>query len=656
MFNEDELKQLKLQYDAGRAMAQPQKQQVPKEQKKKKNFFLDQISTLGGIVGGIGGSFVAPLAGTAIGAGAGSALGEALENAITGESLGKNVAKEGVLGGVLGGGPLRLGGAAVSKIAPRAGQSIEQAGKNLLGTQANLTRAEARKIGANPGDVLGNINQRTGLTNMNKASDVAKNVTGENGVLSELTRNAIGNSRGVDIGDLRTIGNNLLTDKAPSVSGSVRKNVEEQIKNSVVKAYGGSQGSLSTLANPFDAFDVARTFESNASRLRSLPTPTSADQELASVYSGLAKEINTRLYNAPGVAEGIVQARPDAANAFRQLAQKAPSRSEKQAYERLAQETESLKDVQSIRSAQAPFVQLGKIDDASARAQAGAATQLGDNLQGLGRFTQRPTNIVSIPLNAATPTVGGALTRVGRNLQGAGSPQTATGIAGRVGAGGLIGALANTSAQQAPVEEPIGQQPAAAPMGNFPTQDPFGQQAPAAAIDPTEVRNNVQQILASGGDLDDAAKYLSLVETLNSLSAAPGSDLSANSAEKVAASSNATSTLDQLEGLFDNAGGGAGKVGGTLQNLLARGGINGDVQTYNDLANSSVTQVARALNGGGNVTDADAAVVIQALPKITDSPEVARAKFNALRERLLTARQNTLRYNGVAAPQQTIGV
>lgn len=96
--------------------------QTPKKSTKKtKNFWLDQISTAGGILGGIGGSLLSPIAGTAAGAGAGSALGEAIENAIMGEDLGKNVLQEGALGAVFGAGPIKLmkgavgGGIALAK-------------------------------------------------------------------------------------------------------------------------------------------------------------------------------------------------------------------------------------------------------------------------------------------------------------------------------------------------------------------------------------------------------------------------------------------------------------------------------------------------------------------------------------------------------------
>ena len=110
---------------------QPQYQRS-QPQKKKKNFWTDQISTATGILGGIGGSFVAPVAGTAAGAAAGSALGEVIEKMIApGTTDWGDVAQEGVIGGVLGAGPIKLlkGAAAGGKALATGGNVMSQASK-----------------------------------------------------------------------------------------------------------------------------------------------------------------------------------------------------------------------------------------------------------------------------------------------------------------------------------------------------------------------------------------------------------------------------------------------------------------------------------------------------------------------------------------------
>ena len=175
-------------------------------------------------------------------------------------------------------------------------------------------------------------------------------------------------------------------------------------------------------------------------------------------------------------------------------------------------------------------------------------------------------------------------------------------------------------------------------------------QSVSSPYDIANVEANLQKLVLAGASNEDINNYLKIASAVQSMKAAAakaGDGLNSTTATQVAASANATNTLDQLEGLFDVAGGGSGKLGGSIKNALSRTGFDGNTQTYNDLAASSVSQLARALNGGGQVSDADAAVVIQALPKITDSKEVAARKFAALKARLQAARQNTLMYNGV---------
>ena len=99
-------------------------------QKKKKNFFLDQISTVGGIAGGIAGLPLG-IIGAGGGAAVGSGLGQALENAITGDKLTKDVGKEAVIGGVLGAGPIRLAKAGLGIGAKVAGNTAKSIAPNI---------------------------------------------------------------------------------------------------------------------------------------------------------------------------------------------------------------------------------------------------------------------------------------------------------------------------------------------------------------------------------------------------------------------------------------------------------------------------------------------------------------------------------------------
>jgi len=138
----------------------------PQPTTKSKNFWLDQISTAGGILGGIGGSFIAPIAGTAAGAGAGSALGEAIENLIMGEDVGKNVLKEGALGALFGAGPIKLAKGAVAG----AGSLLKGAGLSVAKQAASKAAMTPIKqlVGKGVGKTIGTSLENKATTSLLK--------------------------------------------------------------------------------------------------------------------------------------------------------------------------------------------------------------------------------------------------------------------------------------------------------------------------------------------------------------------------------------------------------------------------------------------------------------------------------------------------------
>lgn len=186
-FSKDEIDALR----AG-GFANPQPATQAPQQKKKKNFLLDQISTAGGILGGIGGSFISPIAGTAAGAGAGSALGEAIENIITGESVGKNVAKEAALGAVFGAGPIKLlkgagagakalatgaddvvgaaSRAAMTPLRQKAGQTVLGAADDLAIKNFRLTPTQLKNFQSKFGEDAGQVIRKYGFQNIDDIS------------------------------------------------------------------------------------------------------------------------------------------------------------------------------------------------------------------------------------------------------------------------------------------------------------------------------------------------------------------------------------------------------------------------------------------------------------------------------------------------------
>lgn len=155
-------------------------------------------------------------------------------------------------------------------------------------------------------------------------------------------------------------------------------------------------------------------------------------------------------------------------------------------------------------------------------------------------------------------------------------------------------------------------------------------------------------------DPANAKDYLEYYQMMQEVFATPDptADMSQSSRNAMASSDNAINTIDQLEGLFSQAGGGSGRVGGSLKGWAANAGFDENAKVYNSLSQASVTQIAKALagSGAGTVSDMDAKVIIAALPTLRDTPAEAQAKFAALKQRLSTARNNTLLYGAGGDP------
>ncbi len=525
----------------------------------------------------------------------------------------------------------------------KIGTSLEDKGQRLLGTQANLTRAEGRKIGALPSDVLGSINKRTGLTKLDDMAQVARGVTGSEGAFSELTRNAIGNIPGVDIGDLRKVGSEILENKAPLITGRQKDSLLASFKNSGVAARGGSAGSLSPLANPLDALDMSQNFRAMASDIKKSATVSAKDKQLASVYNDLAKHIENTLYKSPGIEEGLKLAAPDRARDLLAAAANAPTKAQSQAYKKLANEIGNIKDVKTLRSAQKDFVDLSKIDEATARAASGAGAQLGDQAQGLGKLVQRPTNIVALPLNAATPAVGGFMSKAGRMLQG-----TAPGGQGAIGralsspaakfllpqagvrAGAdILGIRSDTAAAGAPTGAQT--QEELAGMGGIDAASLLGGQAEPSSMYSREaaaqdIQNDLQ---ATGGE--NMEKYLKLYEFMNPQDTKKEKQASVKEFSQAQGGLSGVEQIAQMLQQNPNLlaqstvpGQNLPIIGGLVSNLAGTG-------EYNALTNNVLNSLAR-LNTGASMPASEEAFYRRLLPAAGDSQETVQQKLAQLQQ------------------------
>lgn len=120
-----------------------------------------------------------------------------------------------------------------------------------------------------------------------------------------------------------------------------------------------------------------------------------------------------------------------------------------------------------------------------------------------------------------------------------------------------------------------------------------------------------------------------------------GSQLSADNQKTLLGLQQASNTIDQVESLYNAAGGGKGKLGGTLEGFFGKASGNA-ANTYNQQVGGFAAQISRALGNTGAMSDQDVARAVGLLPKITDTPSQAQAKLNSLRQLLAANSQSVL--------------
>lgn len=628
---------------------------------------------LGGALGGAAiGTAILPGVGTLIGAGLGGFLGgtggSIAEQRIRDKDVDIGEAlKFGAIEGITSAGPIKLAkagkaaysavkaGTAVApavektlsntllkRLASKGGEKLEQVGGRLMNTQTNLTRAEMRRIGANTPEMFMKMNSKFGLSKLDDIAEVSKNVTGERGVHSEAVRNVLFNGPGIDTADLRSSLPSILDSKASLVDTATRKRIQTQLDNSIQSMYADQP--LNPLANPGAAFDVAKDFRNQAGLLRRGANPSGPEKQLAKVYDTVAGDLEKKLYSQPGVAEALPLVRDNMVKTYNALASQAAGAQSK-AYKKLAKEASEIKTVADLRSAQKIWVQASKVDEKTAEAAGNAATKL----TGGGGLLSRAGGAI---LDVASPSVGNVAAKTGRGAQaGASLLQNMSGVPTRATLGAGVASAFTGEETQQPQDDLLSQINQGGLGG---TQDLLGggdlsglgttglglPQEPQSTEGSAEYYLAGAQRAAAAGDLDSAKQLMAMAETVASLTGPP--EISAAQQKGVLSMQNATSQVDQLEQLFNQAGGGQGRIGGAVSGLLGRVGANASAKAYQDKRGGAAVILARALGESGTMTDQDIQRAVDQIPDINATPEEARIKWQSIRQLLAQIGQNTM--------------
>lgn len=202
------------------------------------------------------------------------------------------------------------------------------------------------------------------------------------------------------------------------------------------------------------------------------------------------------------------------------------------------------------------------------------------------------------------------------------------------GTAGLLARLAGTSIAG------VGSQPAATTSNGQNISD-LGQASGAgttAGVDQAQAQTSQYPLQNMLQDIQNnpkqASTFMSLYKLLNPT-------LTSNEAKTVDNGLQATQALDQLEQTLQQ--GGAEGAGGLTTHLpLLGGAVNPKGTNLDNASKATAGTISQAL--GGTASPAEQKALLGLLPNSSDSPQMAQAKIDALRQRLVTIMNTTQAY------------
>lgn len=559
------------------------------------------------------------------------------------------------------------------------GRALKNMGNELESAQTDITRAERRKFGIeNAGETVNNLRKRTGFSSLQDQAEFAKNITGgQDSVMDTIQKYNI--SVDADGKPIKL--------RADQYEVAINDAVGKDWKKSVMgESYDQFREDLvSDIVNE-DPITAANWLKKEAATQRGIadakgPTADKAARK-ARIYTEVANKIDELSYSAVP-EKNVNRMFDDTIEEFYTRAQEAKAAGNKKyatAYESLAKELENTpRTIADYRTFKKDFVKSSQLADISAGAQSGS----------LQAGLKKGTNIINKTLNTLLdePTdrimayAGGKLNDLGDAINNASTgnlAKTASNIAGKIGsaAGALsndtlydtaLGDIANRQlARQAGLsaarnqESEAEQQAIKQDMQNI--QDDYdgammqAQQAytnaqtaaPTANTDTSRLDQitRAMDLALAAGDLDSYSKLASLYQTAYKIYApvaeatSPASSLNATQQGNLAKLESAGTAINQLEQLYDQAGGAQGRLGGSLAQFGGALGINSGASAYENAARGLINQIAAAVGKTDSLnTEGEVQRALDLVPKITDTPEEAQTKLQSLRNMLNANKQ-----------------
>lgn len=307
--------------------------------------------------------------------------------------------------------------------------ALERVGNTLEGAQSNATRAQLKDLGIeSAGKSIENVRKKTGITNLETQGTFAKELTGGADSLMDnvqrlaLTESADGKPYTVDTSD---------------ISAKVESIVDKYADTNTFGSQSKRNQFISNLRRDISSYDtdvlsIANRMKSNAAdyRGRGVADPKPADAAKAKIYTDVANELEDLSYKAipqenidamfdTTISEMQNRAAQAKANGNNEIA-----RAYTKAADQLSNEPRTVK---AFRSFKKDFVDVSKINQVSARAENGAAAQMG---RSFGSGTKRLTGtLLQRPINAVLAKTGGAINTVADKIDNSGrvvNPQVAS--------------------------------------------------------------------------------------------------------------------------------------------------------------------------------------------------------------------------------------
>lgn len=694
MFTPDELTQLKGSYDAFTAGQSQGKTKVvsTKPTVRKfgglKGFLVNNAPTIGGAIGTVAGlplnalDAVSGVGGTALNvaaAGGGTALGQRIKNHFTGED--ESTLKQGVLGAAgegVGLGATKLLAKTIGKAGSALSSAASKSADNKLA--ADTTQQLADEVSpfhpvAKGHDVRGAIDL---MKSHNMAPDIpsmksaANFVTGDKGELNAALRQILGGNGGspvrVDVGNYLNhvkdaINGEPLLGMAEARTGSGAKLMTSITKNKEENLFG-DEGSLTQGAKGNDVLDAIQYHEKQAARLKK-SAPGTEGEAIGNVHKRAADYLDDQLSKNAGADRAVGSHKIDPDDAQSILDRAKAEGISPQLAQKIVNIINDSKSVADLRGAQSPFVRASQLarsaeDHAQGKGYADTVAQEAKTAAKTAAGNGEAGDVLRLVTNAAVGSHMGVGQNAGLIAKKSGVLDRVTGKGASINSkaskvnqvgGKLPGGIADTIGGLIGQSAVVGGNNTSSPVVTDATNttdsidqtNPLGLNEDGTFGDNTLDKSSepefgkTELVSALQSDPKNANTYISLYKLFNDDST---SKMSASQQKAIAATKQAGNTFDQIESTYKNAGGGQGRIGGLINNLLGKAGQNDQTKAYNDTAVSLGASLYKALGNTGTITDNDQKRIAGLIPKTTDTPGEAQIKINQLKTLLQEAQDN----------------